>query len=510
MSGNEEGNEHREPSMDDLWALATEDNEPLVRTGALIEISRRRKDEGEYWAAIGAAQSALDIFEGLNNNEQVGFSHMQIGRCLRLLKENNDALESFAKAGECFQAVADDANRGDALRAMGDTYEALDKPDEAALVRRDAIKLLASVESYTRAGIAALDLGESLGRAGKQSEALEVFQQAADYFKQAEDVIGGIRANDRIAAALIDLNRLDDALAHLWDAVITADYIEDEERSRWGRYRLGWTMVTAGDYTNALSMLEEAVTAYKAVNNFAVAALADLQRAHAYNAMGQFDTASMLYRQVRSVLKSTNNPGDALLALVNVAENQTRSGSLLDSEDTFAKCLAEAIEIDDEWMQRAIRVRYAEVEILLDKPQEALEALQPADAEAWGDDVVEKARHYNVLAKAFIGVGKEEDAVGILERVLELNLSKSLPYEAAKAYEMLATSIKGMSEDESNQLMAQAIALYLASGQDAKARELSLRFLPNDSNQAVQMLKREFDQQSSYVAEPAAPEVEGE
>ena len=501
MSDHEDGHEHREPTMDDLWAQATEENEPLVRTAALIEISRRRKHEGEYWAAIGAAQSALDIFEKLNSHEQVGFSHMQIGRCLQLLKENTDALESFAKAGEAFQAVADDANRGDALRALGDTYEALDKPDEAALVRRDAINLLAAAESYTRAGIAALDLGESLGRAGKQAEALEVFYQAGEYFKKAEDVIGSIRANDRIAAALIDLNRIDEALSHLWEAVITADYIEDAERSRWGRYRLGWTMVTAGDHANALTLLEEAVTEYKSVNNYGAAAMADLQRAHAYNALGQFETASMLYRQVRSVLKSTNNPGDALLALVNVGENQARAGSLLDSEDTFSRCLTEAIEIEDEWMERAVRVRFAEVQIMLDKPQAALEVLDGTDPESWGDDIADKARHYNAFAKALIGVARGQDALGKLERVLYLNLSNSLPYEAAKAYEMMATGVSGISDSESNQLLAQAIALYLASGQEAKARDLSQRFLPSDNSQAVQMLKRRFDQPSNYEAE---------
>ena len=505
MSDHHDENEHREPSMEDLWAQATEENEPLVRTEALIEIARRRRVEGEFWASIGAAQSALDIFEGLHNQEQVGFSHMHIGRCYQQLKEYDDALESFSKAGECFQAVADDANRGDALRALGDTYEALGKPDEAALVRRNAIEMLASAESFTRAGIAALDLGESLGREGRQTEALEVFEQAEQYFQKVEDLIGVARANDRKAAAMIDLNQMDDAIASLWNALITASYIEDEERTRWARYRLGWTMVTVGDYVNALEMLDQAVADYKAVKNFAVAALCDLQRAHAFNAMGQLDKASQLYREVRTVFQGTNNLNDALLALVNIGENQTRAGNLLDSENTFAKCLEEAVKLEDEWLERSVRVRYAEVELFLNKPTEALEMLEGASPEEWGDDVTEKARHFNVLAKALIAAGRAQDAKSHLEKVLDLNLNQSLPYEAAKAYEMMAAVVADVSDEESNQLLAQAIALYLASGQDALAREQSKRFVPSDNSQAVQMLNRVFSQ--TQAEEPAATDT---
>jgi len=500
--------EEKEPTLNELWANTTEEHDPQVRTESLVELARRLRSVGEFWRSIGAAQTALDIFAERGDQAQVGHSHMHIGRCYIQLEEYNDALDSFAKAGECFQEIADDTHRGDALRALGDAYEALEKPDEAALVRRDAISLLVSAQAYTRAGIAALDLGESQGRAGRQSEALATFEEAYKYFQEVEDITGTIRAHDRIAAAQIDLGRVDEALEHLWEAMMLAHYVDDQDRYRWGQYRLGWTLVIAGDYELAIQLLKSAVKSFKKVGQFGLAALADLQRAHAMNALGKSDRATHIYRQVRAVFNSLGNDHDALLASVNVAENQARSGNHLDARETYAKCLAEAVKIEDEWLERAIRVRAAETELVLGGTDLAVELLEATEPDAWGEDLSEKARHYNVYARALIAADRQDEARSKLEKVIELNLTQSLPAEAAAAYEMMALNLSDVSEDESKQLLAQAIALYLASGLVDRARELSKGFIPSDNSQAVQMLRREFKHGTSEEPATAEPQHE--
>ena len=106
--------------------------------------------------------------------------------------------------------------------------------------------------------------------------------------------------------------------------------------------------------------------------------------------------------------------------------------------------------------------------------------------------------------RLFIAVGRAEDARGKLEKVIELNLSQSMPAAAARAYALMAGSLDGLSDEERSQLKAQAVALYLASGLDAQARELSKTFIPSDNSQAVQMLRREFSQ--VMAEEPARAE----
>jgi tetratricopeptide (TPR) repeat protein len=500
--------EHEEPSMDELWALTSEAHTYEERTDALMTIAVRLKADEEFWGSIAAAQSAFDIFDKAKDQTNMGHCLLHLGKCFAKLKEFNDALDSFAKAGDCFQSVADDTNRGEALRFLGYVYTDMDKPDEAALVRKDAIALLAASEDFTPAGITALDHGEALGRAGRQSEALESFKLAYKYFQDANDIIGSVRAHDRMAAALIDLGQMSDALDHLRDALALAEYIDDVPRTNWGRYRLGWTLVTVGKYDEALPLLDQAIAGYKAVGNFVSAASCDLQKAHAYNAMGEKARALYLYQTAHAVFESMGDKQSALMAHVNVGENLTTAGNLLKAQECFLEALDEAIEIKDAWLERAIRTRLSEVQLALENPKGALEAIESSNADEWGEDISEKARHLNAQARALIASGKLKEARKLLEKVIELNANQSLPLETARAYEMVLKTLSGASDNEISQITAQAISLYLAAGQIDSACELSKLFMPADNTQAVQMLRREFDQPTLFEVETAAPETD--
>ena len=489
--------DHDEPSLDDLWALTSEDNPLEERADALMTIALRLKQEKELWGAIAAAQSAMDLYEKVKDETNVGRVLLELGKTYGQLGEFHDARESFARASSCFQSVADDSNRGDALRYLANVYDDLSQPNEASLVRKDAISILASSQNFTPAGIAALDLGESQGRAGQQAEALESFNLAFKYFQDANDLTGVVRAHDRIAAALIDLGNFNEAIGHLREALALAEYIEDRPRTSWGRYRLGWTLVTIGNHDEAFPLLDQAILDYKSVGDFKSAAECDLQRAHALNAEGNHEDALKIYRTVHAVFVGLGQTSDALMTKVNMGENLASGGNLLQAQQVFSEALAE-IGSSDSWLERATRIRLAEVQLGLNNFSGALEAIETSDASAWGDDVFQKARHLNAQANALILAGRAPEAVDLLKQVIEMNVNQSLPKETARAYELMVETLSGASEVEKTHITAQAIALYLAAGFVDEARDLSRKFMPTDNTQAVQMLRREFGQPNLF------------
>ena len=490
------GEDFDELSIDELWALTTEGNETETRAKALIEIAVRARRESNFQDALSAAQAAGDLYAQLDETLEVGRSSYFAGTLCNQLERYEDALEALDRAIEIYRVNATEIMLADAIRAKADALMFLDRLDEAYAERVSAVALYESNEAYTPAGIVSLDLGEAFGRAGAQTKALEHFKEAFRIFQLGGDLIGAGRAHDRIAAALIDLGNLSEAISHLRDALAIFQYIEDESRLTYSKYRLGWTLVTFGENEEALIWLEQAVAEHKANRRFTQAAQADVQRAHAMGSMGRNDEALAIYRAVRAVFEGAGEHEDAYITDVNIAAKLMEAGDLFSAEESLHRAIRGAAELEDEWLDRAARVRLAELYFQREQFDSALSTIALSDPEAWGENLEQKTRHLNIQARVLSALGRDEEALPLVERVIDLGLAQGHLAESASAYEQLANIWRGSNKPEVDQVVAQSIALYLAAGFDEKARELSKLLMPGESNPAAQILRREESQPS--------------
>ena len=486
--------EFEDLSMDELWALTTENNDDSMRAKALIEVALRSRRSGDLQDALSAAQAASDIFASLDDTLEVGRSSYFAGTLCNQLERYEDAIELLDRAIEIYRVNASETMIADAIRAKADALMYLDRLDEAHEERKSAVALYESNEAYTPAGIVALDIGEAFGRAGHQSQALESFQEAFRIFQLGGDLIGAGRAHDRIAAALIDLGNLSDAIVHLRDALAIFEYIEDENRLTYSKYRLGWTLVTVGENEEALGWLEQAVAEHKANRKYTEAAQADVQRAHALGSMGRSEEATAIYRSVRAVFEGAGQLEDAYITDVNIATRLMEAGDLFGAEESLHRAIHGAAELDDKWLDRASRVRLAELYYQREQYEAALETLAPTDALSWGENFEQKTRHLNIHAKVLTALGRQDEALPLIETVIGLGLAPSYLGETASAYEQLANIWRDSNKPEVDQIVAQSIALYLAAGFDEKARVLSKLLMPGDTNPATQILRRDENQ----------------
>lgn len=469
---------HEEASMDDLWALTTEENDYETRTNALVKLSVRLKIKGEHWKSIATAQTAMEMFKNQGDQYQVGCSFMQIGDCHSNLENHHDAIEHYSLAADLFQSIANDSARGEALFKLGSAHINNGNQGEAVLTWRNAVEIQKAAQEHSSAGKTSLELGSLLGSQNRQTEALEVFRQSLAHYQDAEDVYGTIKAHDRIAAALIDLGQMTEAVERLEEALALSKYLDVPARVSYQKYRLGWTFVILGRCEDAIPLLEEASAAQKEIGNFEGSAEADLQRAHALRGLGLLDEGMEVYKTVRAVFESLKKRELAATVDLSIGKAFQAEDKLLEAERPLLSALSIANEINDAWLQRMARTALAELYIERMEPAEGLAMLNKFDAADWGDDLTRKAAYLSCKAKCNIQLTFTAEGRELARKVIDLHAITSVPLEAAEAYEMLAMTGEGENPAELDRLTAMAIANYLAAGEVDEATRLSKRMLP--------------------------------
>lgn len=405
--------EENELTDDQLWELTTTED-MRERAEAMTNLGWRlyRRDENEK--AISLAMEAQALYKELGDPKVEGRSSYLKGLSHLDATQYEEAIQSLDYAADLYRIWATEEMLADAARYNARALHLLDRINEATESYVSAIALYESNQKFTIAGIASLDLGEMLGFHGQQTNALKHFTDALRIFKRGGDLIGGGRAHDRIAAALIDLGDIDEAIEHLREGLNIFTYIEDAERKTWAQYRLGWTLVSVEQSEEAVPLLRSASASYKAMNQFTNAANADTQLAHALNLLGEVDEAVSLYKMTRSIYEAAGDMSSAYIADISTAEKTLGKDKDKDKAITLYRRVIEgAKEIKDEWIECTASLRLGEALYKLDTPEgykESLEVLEGIKISAWGEDLSHRTRHQNAIADTLIELDRDDEA----------------------------------------------------------------------------------------------------
>lgn len=467
-----------------------------MRAYALGELAYRMQEKRDAAKAATYAGTARELFHTQGSQIDEALVGMLEARALRALDEETTAIEVLNRVIEIHREYSGERDLADAINLRGACFEGLKQRAEAEADYRAACALYRSIDAATPAGIALLNAGDLQGAADKFADSLATFEEALDVFSAGGDLVGVGRAHDRIAASLIEIGDLGLALDHLRESLRIFEYIEDEDRWYYAKYRLGWTLVTEGETAEAIPLLEAASAYYKANSRFVSAAQADVQIAHAHSHEGRYDTASEIYRTTRSVFAGSNRPGDARLSEGNLAINLARQGRYQEAIDLYRKLIVASDEDEDEGGSRSLRNRLASALRHLetfDAVEESLQVLAAIDQSAWGELNYEHAYQLDAYRASLSWLGRDDEAVAYARAVLDLPHASNTTYFVAHAYRTVAQHADRAGDTSAaDQAFAQAIALFLAEGIDETARELSKRFLPT-GQRGAQVLRASSD-----------------
>ncbi len=276
-------------------------------------------NRGAFVEAAAAAASAAELFEASGHVEQRAQCQWGQAICYERMGQDDDALDHFTKAKDGFNEAIDEMGAAESLDHMAALQIGRGHYEIAISNFEDAIGLSISAGQERRAADFAMEHGELLGQLGRQSQALERFEWARSLYRGNEAVRAVAKADDRAAACLIDLGRLDDALGLLRNVLAVAEMTNDTAFQTHARYRLGWTLQLADNYEEALEYLSKARDGYDDLDDILGAAKCDQVAASALGQINREDEALDLFRRVRAVFDAAGDDHSVIVVEANMS-----------------------------------------------------------------------------------------------------------------------------------------------------------------------------------------------
>jgi tetratricopeptide (TPR) repeat protein len=373
---------------EELW-LATKSDHPEERAEALQELGTRAFHEANWPLAKTLFGSAADLFQELDNQNEVtkciysvGFAHYRLG-------EHEEAITMLTRALESAQELVDSRTIAFSAAPLADCYSYQGDDQKAIKFYELAIEAFDEIEDPANAGFNAISLGELHGKASRQAQALQCFIRSYNNFQSIGDAYGAARAKDRMAAALIELGDLDQAIQHIEDALNTFAHLEEEERVAFMRYRLGWTLVLNEKYARAIPELRTAAAYFRSTKDWSMAAAVELQLAIALADIDpdiRNEESEQLFTRLNAFFESVGEITNALIVQSFLGERLFDAGSYEAAATVFSDIIDRAIEIDDPYIIRATRAALAEALFKAGRITEAKNALAEIDASEWGEN----------------------------------------------------------------------------------------------------------------------------
>ena len=498
--------EEAPPSDDELWARANDLNvSAALRADAWHYLAQRKWFNNEYNECISFGEMSEKCWREAGFTENEGEAAYWQGRANLRLDQPQKALECFERAAERHHDIGNDRLMADALCGAAECHQQMSNTDEALVVYESAWRFYQAGDYFWLAGDCRLQMGEMRGSRGEVSEALTDFAMARSLFEKCENSTSAHRAADRMASAHIEMEQLDDALRLLRENVDLAVFLDIPHVLAHSQYRLGWTLVIAEEYPEALYWLDLARNFYaEPGNSDHFKAEVDTHRLDALKALGRSHEAQAVARGLRAYWRSVGNYARLCVVDANDAYDLALTKNFDEARSLVMSASRRAAAECNDWVERVTRLTHAEIEVMSGHPENARDALKSDLAEQWGDSIHNRARHLLVLASVAQSESRPNEARGIAEQVIELVNDTILWGIQGQAYEILANLARSEGDHaRAREMQSNAVALFLSAGQVSRANELARTLLPSTVPTV-----RSGEWQSISVSDAPTPETD--
>jgi hypothetical protein len=145
-----------------------------------------------------------------------------------------------------------------------------------------------------------------------------------------------------------------------------------------------------------------------------------------------------------------------------------------------------ARQIGESQVQARVATRLARNLIELGRPNDALEVLSANPLEPDSDEVIEQARRQAACCTALMNAGRIAEATAEASALIHRLRESALHAELAEAHAVLSDAALMEGDQATGERQrAQAIALFLAAGDDRRARRLAEAFLNSSASDAI-------------------------
>lgn len=283
---------------------------------------------GRFDEALITFADAGNAFREAGDQHGVGMALNHRGEVLGRLHRVNEALAAHTEAASIFHETGDQHREAIALSGRGNVLRALRRFDEALTAQIKAADTFDMLGDRHSKAVASTIAGFALWEAGRFDEAIVAQREAADAHRELGDRHGEVSALSNLSLNLQGVGRFDEAIATQCEAADISREIGD----RTGEAR---TLSNLGLLLGGVGRLDESSTAFRtaanicrelgeregeaiALNNLGL----NLQR------VGDFDEAFTAHDQAADILRETGDRHGQAGTLVNLGDVLSATGHL--------------------------------------------------------------------------------------------------------------------------------------------------------------------------------------
>ena len=287
-----------------LWERIPE-TQGADRAGTYYELSARIYARGQYDEALALAETARDIYSELGAAapvEGLAQAYSAIGYNLNQLKRMSEAATAMSKAVELLRvnkspmALELACTLGEWWFGSKEYQKTIDCMEECAREHLIDGNELGAATDFHLIGCAYRELK-------KYKEAIEAFEEARSYFKNAKEVIHVARCDQKIAHCYVEIGDAERALTFAQKAVDVFTTAHDQRRLTYASFELGKAQVLSGDVEEGLSTLERVldIAADAEGKDFEFIVAIERRIAEILHTQGKSEEAAEIERRIAAV-----------------------------------------------------------------------------------------------------------------------------------------------------------------------------------------------------------------
>ncbi|MEE3715271.1 tetratricopeptide repeat protein [Tumidithrix elongata RA019] len=331
--------------------LATAQSQMLQDRKALadraIEMGNQQLSAKQYRAAIQSYQTALEIYQDINNQYGKGYALIGLGYTYNSLGQYQKALESYQQSFSIFKQIKNIKGEGYSLTGLGIAYSGLRQYQKALESYQQYLTIAKQIGDRNSEKGVLMSLGFISNSLGEHQKAIDYYQQALEIAKQIGDRNIAGDAWISLGIAFMSLGQYQKAIDSFQNSLEVARQIADRSREGTSLNGLGDAYNRLGQYQKTIDYYQQAIGIFKQIGdrNGEASVLGNLGTV--YSQLGEYKKAVDYYQQAIGIFKQIGDLKAEGKSLNNLGLVYDRIGQYQKAIDFYQQSLAIARQVGD-------------------------------------------------------------------------------------------------------------------------------------------------------------------
>jgi tetratricopeptide (TPR) repeat protein len=472
--------------MSDVELLAALEELDPTEQPPILEIQRARAFESEkYPEAASLAFRISEIATSLKDDQLKASALDYEGDALAASDEYADAASRFEQAAQLFKNLGLQRKAANLLYKKAEVLLNLDDEDATIAAATEATEFAEVEQEFGLVGQSLLIRAKSRYWLSKEEEAIE------DCLKAAENLaIAGLSdsvadAYEFLGRCLWSLGRHEESMSYLQKALIiyqTTLKQDSNNKIPEIQHKIALNLSSLRRYEDAISLLEKAVEAFRGLGSIDWIASCELSIGDALQELNRDEEAIQRLHRAETLAESVGDRKVAGRALHYRALSLHAEGRFTDALDLNRRLMANAKNSDEDAIMQMSYVGFVRMLgnlIALERYQEVIDCYQaPITWPNFIPSDEERLSAKSSYCLALFRLDKKQEALKIANEGISEANSKHWRPVLATFFEIRGLLTRISHERQSEQDLANAIALYLAAERFDDANSLAEYFLP--------------------------------